>query len=342
MTDRRSAVPPEATRLREIALSGGRAAAVRAAAKLGIADVLGDEPATLAELASATDTDPVALERLLRALTWHGVFAEHEDGRFVHTASSLLLREADPHSVKYIVLWGTEPWTWELWPHLEVAVRSGKSVFPALHDKGFFEYLGADAPESAEIMDRAMIQSSNLSVRAIADTLDLTETDSVADICGGRGQVLAALMERNPGVTGTLFDRQGAVDTADPRLRAGGEFADRARLVAGDCREAVPIEADAYILKSILDWDDESTISTLENIAASAKPGARVFVIENLLDGEHRGFSTSMDLLLMLNVGGRKRTTAAFTALIEKAGLHVRDVRPIDTYLHVIESTVGA
>ena len=122
--------PPPAMRLRELVFGAACAAAVRAAARLGVADALGDAPATAEELAAAVHAEPQPLRRLLRALSCYGIFAETEDGTFAHTEMSRLLREDDPHSLRYIALWCTEPWTWEVWPRLDDAVRSGIERLP--------------------------------------------------------------------------------------------------------------------------------------------------------------------------------------------------------------------
>ncbi|WP_336159384.1 methyltransferase [Amycolatopsis sp. VC5-11] len=334
-------LPAGLRHLREVALSGARAAAVRAAALLGVADALADEPSTVDELAERVEAKPAELRRLLRALAALGVFAAEPDGRYRHTEASRYLREDEPGSIKHIVLWSTEPWTWELWPRLDQAVRTGESVFGKVHDLAFFDYLRTEAPGSGEVMDKAMVQASSLSIESIADLLDLTGVTSFADICGGRGQVLTAVLARHPRLHGTLFDRPAALAKADPQLREGSEFAGRVELVAGDCRAAVPVRADAYLLKSVLDWDDESTVKTLSNVAAAARPGARVFIIENLADSSAEpAFTTAMDLLLLLNVGGRKRTAAEFSALAERSGLAVTGVEPVDSYLHLITCRV--
>ncbi|MFD3544563.1 methyltransferase [Streptomyces sp. NPDC058655] len=333
--------PQPAMRLRELVFGAACAAAVRAAARLGVADALGETPATAAGLAAALDCEPQPLERLLRALTCYGVFAETEDGRFVHTEMSRLLREDDPHSLRYISLWCTEPWTWQVWPRLDDAVRSGGSVFPDLYGKGFFDYLHEDAPESAHVFNRAMTTSSRQSALDVAELLDLTGVCVVADIGGGQGHVLAGLLEKHPEVRGVLLDLPGVVAKADPRLRDGGPLADRAAIVAGDCREEVPVEADLYIIKNILEWDDESTRRTLRNVLDAARPGARVVVIENLVDDSpSMKFTTAMDLLLLLNVGGAKHTRESLVTRMADAGLLVGEVRPVNAYLHAFECTV--
>ncbi|WP_411102526.1 methyltransferase [Streptomyces sp. cmx-4-9] len=333
--------PAPGMRLRELVFGAACAAAVRAAARLGVADALGEAPATAEELAAAVHAEPLPLRRLLRALSCYGVFQETPDGRFVHTEMSRLLREDDPHSLRYISLWCTEPWTWQAWPLLDDAVRSGGNVFEGVFGKGFFDYLHQDAHESAHVFNRAMTTSSMQSALDVAELLDLTGVSEVADIGGGQGHVLAGLLEKHPEVRGTLLDLPGVAAKADPRLREGGALAARTRIVPGDCREAIPVEADLYIIKNILEWDDESTRRTLHNVMAAARPGARVVVIENLVDDTpSMRFTTAMDLMLLLNVGGAKHTRESLVTRLTDAGLIIGDIRPVNPYLHAFECSV--
>lgn len=186
-----------------------------------------------------------------------------------------------------------------------------------------------------------MTTSSKQSARDVAELLDLGGAKTVADIGGGQGHVLAELLEKHPGVRGTLLDLPRVVAAADPRLLEGGSLADRTDIVPGDCRQAMPVAADLYIIKNILEWDDDSTRRTLRNIVAAARPGARVLVIENLVDDTpSMKFTTSMDLLLLLNVGGAKHTRQSMISRMSDAGLLVGEVRPVNAYLHLFESVV--
>ncbi|MEV5971572.1 methyltransferase [Streptomyces sp. NPDC051921] len=333
--------PPPPMQLRELVFGAAVAAAVRAAARLGVADALNDSPMTVEALAAEVKTEPRTLRRLLRALSCRGVFTELPDGTFAHTEMSRLLREDDPHSLRYIALWCTEPWTWDVWPKLDEAVRSGRNVFQDVYDREFFTYLNEDAPESAHVFNRAMTTSSRQSAEDVAELLDLRGVSSVADIGGGQGHVLVSLLDKHPGLHGTLLDLPGVAGNADPRLRAGGSLASRARVVAGDCREDIPVEADVYIIKNILEWDDDSTRRTLANIRRAARPGARVVVIENLVDDTpSMRFTTAMDLLLLLNVGGAKHTRQSMVDRLTDAGLVIGEIRPVNAYLHAFECTV--
>ncbi|MCX4918249.1 MULTISPECIES: methyltransferase [unclassified Streptomyces] len=335
--------PPPPMRLRELVFGAACAAAVRAAARLGVADALDDRPMEVEDLAAAVKTQPHTLRRLLRALSCQGVFVEHPDGTFGHTEMSRLLREDDPHSLRYIALWCTEPWTWAVWPQLDEAVRSGDNVFENVYGREFFAYLNEEAPESAHVFNRAMTTSSAQSARDVAELLDLEGVTSVADIGGGQGQVVASLLEKHPALHGTLLDLPGVVENADARLRDGGALAERVRIVPGDCRQDIPVQADVYIIKNILEWDDESTRRALANVRKAARPGARVIVIENLVDDTpSMKFTTAMDLLLLLNVGGAKHTRQSMVDRLTDAGLVIGEVRPVNAYLHAFECTVPA
>ncbi|MDT0463556.1 methyltransferase [Streptomyces gibsoniae] len=335
--------PPPSMRLRELVFGAACAAAIRAAARLGVADALGDSPMSAEELAAAVKTEPRPLRRLLRTLCCYGVFTEHKDGTFEHTEMSRLLREDDPGSLRSISLWCTEPWTWAAWPRLDEAVRTGRNVVQDLYGKEFFTYLHEDAPESADVFNRAMTTSSEQSARDVAAFLDLTGCASVADIGGGQGHVVASLLEKYPSMHGTLLDLPPVVANAVPRLREQGEFADRVTIVPGDCRVAIPVRADVYIIKNILEWDDDSTARTLRNVVEAGGPKARVVVIENLVDDTpSMRFSTAMDLLLLLNVGGAKHTTRSMVDRLTAAGLVIEEARPVNPYLHAFDCTVSA
>ncbi|WP_329012212.1 methyltransferase [Streptomyces sp. NBC_01601] len=333
--------PPPPMRLRELVFGAACAAAVRAAARLGVADALGDDPKPVEDLAASVKTEPKPLRRLLRALSCYGVFAERPDGTFAHTDMSRLLREDDPNSLRAIALWCTEPWTWDAWPKLDEAVRTGDNVVESLYGKEFFTYLNEDAPESADVFNQAMTRSSEQSAREVAALLDLSGVSSVADCGGGQGHVVACLLDKYPTMRGSLLDLPRVVENALPRLR-DGDLADRAEIVPGDVRASVPVKADAYVIKNILEWDDESTARLLGNVVAAGGPGTRVIVIENLVDDTpSMRFSTAMDLLLLLNVGGAKHTTESMVGRLTSAGLVVDDIRPVNPYLHAFECHVA-
>src|SRR5690606_1577737 len=101
--------PPPPMRLRELVFGAACAPAVPAAVRLGVPDALDDTPLTVHDLAAAAKAPPHTLRRLMGARTCQGALTERPDGTSAHTDMSRLRREDDPHSLRYIALWCTEP-----------------------------------------------------------------------------------------------------------------------------------------------------------------------------------------------------------------------------------------
>ena len=248
------------------------------------------------------------------------------DGTFAHTDMSRLLREDDPHSLRYIALWCTEPWTWDVWPRLDEAVRTGTQRLRGPVRQGVLRLpprgrprVGAGLQPGHDDLQRAVGAGRRRPARPHRGVLGRRHRRRP----GPRGGEPAGEV---PGhAAARCWTCPGGRGAADARLRDGGQLADRDRIVAGDCREAVPVKADVYVIKNILEWDDESTRRTLRNVVAAARPGARVVVIENLVDDTpSMRFTTAMDLLLLLNVGGAKHTRQSLVGRLTEAGLRRR------------------
>jgi C-methyltransferase len=328
------------SKIKEVAWGLASTGAVVAAVRLGVAEALGDEPARAEEVADRIGVDADALTRLLDALAYRGVFVRDDDGRYRHNELSRLLRVDDPNSVSYLVQWIGASCLWPVWPKLDESVRTGKAVFPGMYGKEVFDYVHGDEPETGVVLNHAMTQASNHTSAAIAEALDLDGVATIADIGGGHGHLLRTILERYPGVQGVLLDLESVVAGVTPLLREG-PLAARCAILSGDCRTAVPVKADLYIAKNILEWKDEYTIATLRNIAASAAPGARVILIETLVDHTPEpAVTTALDLLLLLNVAGRKHSSAHVAELYERSGLRFVGVRGTGTFLSFAEGAV--
>jgi C-methyltransferase len=332
---------PAPVRLKELALGLGYAAMLHAATRLGVADALADGPVTLEELATAIGADAHTLGRLLYGLNLQGVFQQLPDGRYANNEVSELIRTGTPRSMADMVLWAGANWAWDAWPLLADAVRTGEPVVPGLYGKDFFTYLHTDGGADAAIFNRAMTQSSGMTSTSVVNSLDVTGVRTLVDIGGGQGHLLRMLLERHTDLHGILFDLDSAISGALPELTEGGSLSARATITEGNCLEAVDVDADLYLLKQILKWDFDSSVRVLENIRAHARPGARIVVVQNLIDDTPEPkYASAMDLLLLLNVGGREHTLAEFKTLFERAGLTFAGVTRTATSLRLIEATV--
>ncbi len=299
---------------------------VQAAIDLKLADSLDDEPQTAGQLAAVIGADADALGRLLRALACIGFFADAGDGRFAHTELSRMIRSDAPWGAPDVIRFGWMHVPVTVLQHTAEAVRTGEAAFPKVFGTSAQSYFVNDDPEAGAIFNRAMTANTILlnNAPALVAALDLRPGETVMDIGGGHGQLIAQLLERYPASIGILFDLPQVTPGADARLQPGGELSDRAELVSGDCRAAVPGGADTYVLKHMMYmWDDDTVVRVLRNIVATARRGARVVVVDMLLggNGAFEEIGTAVDLLMVLMGGGKRRTVAGFTALFERAGL---------------------
>ena len=116
----------------EMAMAYSRSRMLCAAARLGIADALGDEERRVGFLAEACWADPAALYRLLRALASIGITTETTPEHFRLTAVGRLLRKDEPQTVWPAVIFWADLLA-DSWSLLTDCVRTGKRA-SEVHD----------------------------------------------------------------------------------------------------------------------------------------------------------------------------------------------------------------
>jgi hypothetical protein len=297
------------------------AACLGALARCRIADHV-DGQRTLGEIATLARVDPLALRRLVRFLEPHGVF-DFSDGRPSLTAKGRLLRSDSP-LWSSLVLRGAN----DAACHLDHSLRTGEAAFPRAFGADFWPFLAAHPDQQDAFADALRLQAALLSV-ACVPAMDLTGVTTIADVGGGTGDVLAALLEANPGVRGILVDRPEMLARAHPALRVG-PLAVRCTLRPGDLFGDVPA-ADAYVLAQVLhDWDDERASRILRVVRAAAPPAARIFVLTLVIPeggGAHPAKVADVGMMALFG-GGRERTEAELRELLAGAGWRIASVTP--------------
>jgi C-methyltransferase len=313
---------PATARLMEYLYGKEKSGALVAAAQLRLADEVGDGATEIGDLARAVQADPDALLRLMRTLTLMGIFRKAGERSFAHTELSRGLRSDSPEGFHDMVLLEGAEWSWAMTRSTAEAVRTGKPVFPTLYGKDLFTYFAEDDPVAGRVFDNAMTAMNEASVPMVCELLDLTGVGTVADIGGGQGSLIRALLHQHPGTKGVLFDVEHALHDVHAELRDGA-LADRCTIVTGDCTVSVPIRADVYLLRHVLHmWDDNTAVQVLKNCAAAASSGTRIIVIEQLLHEDSGDPSVALLDLHMLAIGGGKtRTPDDFAGLVSRAGL---------------------
>lgn len=316
--------PPPRTPLLSLISQYFVSQAVGAAAKLAIADHLAAGPLTAGQLAAATGAHAPSLHRLLRAVASLGIVSELPDGAFKLTPFGEPLRSDGADSVRAYALFILDDPVWRAWGDLTHTVRTGRMAFDASETW--------DA-ERSENFDRAMTQLTRLVARAVIAAVDFSPYRTLADIGGGNGTLVGAILAARPALRGVVFDLKPGLRETRRYLESLG-VADRCEIVEGSFFEAVPPGCDAYLLKSVLhDWPDDRALEILRVCRRACAPEARLLIVEQVLPERVRDAAPDRhkhlgDLNMMVLTGGRERSEAEYRELLAAAGFRLERTLP--------------
>ncbi|MGV9817693.1 methyltransferase [Nocardia xishanensis] len=324
--------------LMEMMTSGWLAQAIAAAAELGVADELAHGPRQGAELAAAVGADEDALHRLLRLLISHGIFAQRRDGAYRLTPQARALCRDAPVSLRDASLFFGSAQHRGHWSHLTDAVRTGSPVRTGVNGMPFFDYVQTDR-ELGELFDNAMTSISTLALEPLLAAHDFARYDTIVDVGGGRGSLLAEILRRAPRSRGILFDLPEVVADAAPDLAERG-VTDRCTVTAGSFFESVPEGGDAYLLKHIIhDWPEPDAGRILRALRGVMRPDARLLLVELVLpehDRPHPG--KYIDIEMLVNAGGRERSESEYRDLLARYGFTLLRVIPTASPDNILEA----
>jgi hypothetical protein len=331
-------MPPDA-QMMQVATSFFASAATYVATKLGIPDLLADGPKTAAQLAAATNTDEHSLYRTLRSVASIGVFTESEGRTFANTPMSETLRTDHPNSTRDMVIWLAEEPHWRVYGELLYSVQTGKTAWDKVHGAPIFESLFTTHRELGDTFNRAMTSYSRMTIPAILAAYDFSGAGTIADIAGGVGHLLGAVLQKYTDAKGVLFEIPPVLEGAPAMLDSYG-VTDRVELIAGDFTEAIPVVADVYMLKHIIhDWYDDKNQKILGNIREVMPEGARVLIIDAVVPpiGEPH-FSKFLDLEMLMLPGGMERTAEEFETLLTNSGFKMTRIIPTPSPVAIVEA----
>jgi ubiquinone/menaquinone biosynthesis C-methylase UbiE len=158
----------------------------------------------------------------------------------------------------------------------------------------------------------------------VVDAYDFSVFTHIADVGGGNGILLAAILRSAPRLRGTLLDREAVIPRARERLAAAG-LDGRADCVPGDFFREAPAGADAYVLSRVLhDWSDADAVRILQTCRRQMQPDDRLLIVEAVLPDRavDNPATIRMDVHMLLLFGtARERTEAEFHHLLREADL---------------------
>jgi SAM-dependent methyltransferase len=329
------ALPPQA-QLNQMLTGYWLSQALYVAAKLAIPDLLVNGPRSADDLAGATKTHGPSLYRLLRALASVGVFAEDGEGRFSLTPIAECLRSDAPGSQRSLAIMNGEE-HYRAWGELLYSVQTGAPAFDHLYGMPVFDFLSRN-PEQAAVFDGAMVGVHGRETAAMLDAYDFAGVGVLADIGGGNGSLLTAVLQKYPAMRGILFDLEGVAGRGTENVKAAG-LAGRCEVLSGSFFDSVPSGADAYLMRHIIhDWDDERATKILKNVHRAMKPDGRLLLVEGIIPpGNEPSFGKLLDLTMLVIPGGKERTEEEYHKLYADCGFDLTRVVPTGAEVSVIE-----
>jgi len=320
--------------LLRISMSHGLPRCLHAVAELGIADALGESPRSAEELASDTRTHAGALARTLRVLSAEGIF-EARDDAWGHTPASRLLRSDHPQSMRSFVRMVGLSVYWRGFEYFADALTTGQSIQEKVVPGGFWKYLGEN-PQAARLFDEAMMGKAAGQIAGVLKSYDFSAFETIADIGGGRGHLLAAVLQAAPRAHGVLFDQPHVTAAA----QAAGMESERLRVHPGDFfRDALP-SADCYLIMQVIhDWDDPKAAQILAAIRRAAAPGATLLLIECIVPEDSKPSWTKMlDLQMLTLLSGKERTQKEYSEMLRTAGFRLDQAIDVGMSTSILES----
>ncbi|HEX7878510.1 MAG TPA: methyltransferase [Candidatus Eisenbacteria bacterium] len=330
------ALPPSA-QLVQMAMGHLISRIVHLAAKLEIADRLADGPKKAEELAGPTGMHAPSLYRFMRTLGNFGILTESADHRFGLTPLGEAMKKGAPGAAHSSILTIASDWWFEGFGAMEHSLKTGGTAFEKTLGMPVFDYL-ARHPDKASLFSDTMIGFHGAEPPAIAEAYDFAGIETLVDVGGASGHMLATLLSRHAKLKGILFDLPHVVRDAPALLESRG-VADRVAIESGSFFEGVPAGADAYLLSHIIhDWNEEQCLTILGHVRKAMRPTSKLLLVEMVLpegDTPHPG--KLLDLIMLVAPGGKERTEKEYAALYQKAGYNLSRVVPTASPVSVVE-----
>jgi hypothetical protein len=283
-------------------------------------------------LAERCQADANALYRLLRALASIGITEETTPEHFRLTPFGKPLRRNMPQSVWPAVIFWADLLA-DSWSLLTDCVRTGKPASQVRDPK--IPSRWSQDPEADSIFRAVMGTAPAEDYAPVARAWDFSRAKVVADLGGGGGSFILAVLGLNPHLRGMLVDLEPSIDAAQSRFAQEDPFS-RCELIAADLTQSVPAGADVYMLKHVLHGRrDAEAITILKNCRTVIPQNGTLLIVEFILpplvshaDPQLEGHLMS-DLNMLAVTGGKERNEHEWRTLLEAAGFILTAICPV-------------
>lgn len=333
--------------------------AVKCVVLLGIPDMIARQgpraALSLDEIVAKLPTespDSACLFRIMRFLVAKGIFraskSAREGGAYetrygLTPASKWLVKERELSMVPMLLMQNDER-TLAPWHHFNECVVEGGVAFKKANGAEIWSY-ASDHPDFNNLFNNAMACNARIVMKAILSKYQgFHSLNSMVDVGGGTGTVLAEIVRAYPSIRGINYDLPHVVDTAPPLPGV--------QHVGGDMFETVPT-GDAIFMKWIMhDWNDEDCIKILKNCRKAIPDTGKVIIVDVVLDADQGDntdkkkkkavdpiVGTVFDLVMVAHSsGGKERTEKEWRRILLEGGFSRYNIIDIPALQSVIEA----
>jgi hypothetical protein len=265
----------------------------------------------------------------------HGLFQETGNRHFDHTALSAALRTDAPGSCRAAAQLFHR--LFAAWDGLHHSIQTGEPGFNKVFGQPVFGYIAAH-PDLGAVFDAGMTSINYYETAAMLDACDFTGIGVLADIGGGNGSLISAVLARYPDMKGLLFDLGHVAARAKDNIKTSG-LTGRCTVIEGSFFETIPAGADAYLFRHIIhDWTDEQSIQILGNCRKAISANGRLLIADCVVPaGNAPSIAKDYDITMLTFPGGRERTEAEFRWLLKASGFELISITPTTTMISVVE-----
>ncbi|KAJ8599497.1 hypothetical protein CTAYLR_007321 [Chrysophaeum taylorii] len=293
----------------------------------GIVEALVEGPRKCEAVASERGLVPGFCCRFMRAAAGLGILAALNDGTYALTPVGRALAGELQDFVRASQQKSNRD---ALAAAATTSIATGRSGYVEGVGKEFWDWHDTH-PEEAKAFDSMMRQVTVPQVAALVASLELRGNETLCDVGGGDGTLLATFKAHWPSTTPVLFDLPGPVEAAHQRFAAMGERLDARPASFFDPLPIPDGHCDVLFLKSVLhDWEDQDALRILKNVKPKLAPessSSRLVVYEAVLSAhppssglEKSKLMLDITMLAINHPGARERTFDEYRDLLKAAG----------------------
>lgn len=307
--------------------------------ELRIADVLAKDPMNLADMAGACKAQPDRLGQIMRPLYCNGIFDFDPDTGFYSNnhVSTMLRRDHWTQWYNWVELYGNQ--FYDIARGIPASIHEGTTRWGAQvnydTDQDMFTYFQAQGwvPQ----LHRTLGAGTTTQAIGILHDYDWADVanQTVMDIGGGGGALIASLLREHKTMHGAVFDLPKVIEHIVPFFQPGGQFADLEsrvapeNLIGGDFFETIP-KSEVYTMKWVLhDWKDADVVRILTNVRKSiiVRKKSRLVVLESVLTDDRMGrLSRYGDINMMMTANGQERTEKQWREFANQSGWKITGI----------------